>query len=70
MLIAVAVVVGIPLIWMAGSSWLSSFAYRSDLSPWYFVIGGIAIMLITLITVSLNTIKASKANPAQTLRNE
>ncbi len=70
MLVSVAILLGVPLIWFAGRSWLSGFAYRSDISWWYFLIGAGSIFLITLITVSMNTIRAARVNPAQTLRNE
>jgi hypothetical protein len=69
-LVLMAMVVGAPLIWFVGRSWLASFAYRSDISWWYFVVGACVILLITVITVSMNTIRASRVNPAETLRNE
>jgi len=69
-LIVSAMVIGVPLIWLGGESWLSSFAYRLDLSWWYFVMGAGMILLITLITVSMNTMKAARVNPAESLRSE
>lgn len=70
LLVVFAMLIGAPLIWIAGRQWLSGFAYRSDLSVWYFVIGAVSIFLITLITVSMNTIRAARVSPAQTLRSE
>jgi hypothetical protein len=69
-LVLVAMVVGGPLIWVVGRSWLSGFAYRSDVSWWYFLMGAGSILLITLVTVSMNTVRAARTNPAETLRNE
>ncbi|MEJ0030891.1 MAG: FtsX-like permease family protein [Bacteroidota bacterium] len=69
-LVLVAMLVGVPLIWVGGQWWLSGFAYRSGISWWYFLMGAGSIFLITLITVSMNTIRAARVNPAQTLRNE
>jgi len=70
LLVVLAMVIGVPLIWLAGKAWLGSFAYRSDLSWWYFVVGAGMILLITIVTVSLNTVRASNVNPAETLRSE
>jgi putative ABC transport system permease protein len=70
MLVLVAMLIGTPLVWLGGRWWLSGFAYRSDISWWYFLMGAASIFLITLITVSMNTIRAARVNPAQTLRNE
>jgi ABC-type antimicrobial peptide transport system permease subunit len=69
-LVVVAMLIGVPLVWLAGQQWLSGFAYRSELSPWYFIIGALAIFLITLITVSMNTLRAARVSPAETLRSE
>jgi ABC-type antimicrobial peptide transport system permease subunit len=69
-LVVLAIVIGVPLIWIGGTTWLSSFAYRSELSWWYFVTGAAMILVITVITISLNTVRASNLNPAETLRNE
>jgi putative ABC transport system permease protein len=70
LLVVVAMLIGVPLVWLAGQQWLSGFAYRSELSPWYFIIGALAIFLITLITVSMNTLRAARVSPAETLRSE
>jgi predicted permease len=69
-LIVLAMLIGMPLIWLVGSSWLAGFAYRTDLSLWYFGIGAGAILLITLITVSLNTLRAARVSPVNALRSE
>jgi putative ABC transport system permease protein len=69
-LVLAAMVVGTPLILFAGRSWLSGFAYKTEVSWWYFVAGAVTIFLITVITVSMNTVRASRVNPAETLRSE
>jgi putative ABC transport system permease protein len=50
--------------------WLEKFAYRISLTWWLFVPAGRIALLITLITVSLQAIKAATANPAKSLRYE
>jgi ABC-type antimicrobial peptide transport system permease subunit len=69
-LVLVAMVMGVPLIWVMGQSWLSGFAFRTGISWWYFLVGAGSILLITLVTVSMNTIRAARVNPAEALRNE
>jgi putative ABC transport system permease protein len=69
-LIVTAMLIGAPLIWLGGGVWLSSFAYQSTLAWWYFAVGAGTISMITLVTVSMNTIKAAKVNPAESLRSE
>lgn len=51
-------------------NWLYNYEYRVPISGWVFVTTGILAMLITLITVSFQAIKAAVANPASSLRTE
>jgi ABC-type antimicrobial peptide transport system permease subunit len=69
-LIAIAFVIASPIAWYFMHQWLQDFAYRIDISWTIFVIGGIASLLIALITVSFQAIKAAIANPVKTLRTE
>lgn len=69
-LVLVSVAAGIPLVWIGGTTWLASFAYRSPLSWWYFALGAGAIFLITIVTVGMNTMRASRVNPAEVLKSE
>lgn len=69
-LVAVAFVIAVPLAWWAGSSWMKNFAYKSPIGWWIFGIAGILALLIALITVSFQAIKAALANPVRSLRSE
>jgi putative ABC transport system permease protein len=51
-------------------AWLQDFAYRIQISVWVFVIAGIAAILIALLTISFQAIKAAIANPVKSLRTE
>jgi putative ABC transport system permease protein len=51
-------------------SWLQDFAYRITIHWWYFVVAGLVAIVIALITVSFQTIKAAIANPVKNLRTE
>lgn len=69
-LVAVAFVISIPLAWYSIHTWLESFAYKAPISVVIFIVAGIAALLIALITVSFESIKAATQNPANALRNE
>ncbi len=69
-LILVASVVAVPFAWYYMNSWLQDFAYRIHLSWWMFVLAGIVTLIIALLTVSIQTIKAAKENPVQSLKTE
>ncbi|AHM62872.1 hypothetical protein D770_23135 [Flammeovirgaceae bacterium 311] len=69
-LIVVAAFVAFPLAWLALRRWLQDFAYRVDLSPWVFGIAALVVMLIALLTVSFQSIKAAMHNPTKSLRTE
>jgi len=59
-----------PLEWWAMSSWLNGFAYKINMGATVFVAAFVAILLITLITVGYQAIKAAVANPVASLRTE
>ncbi len=69
-LVSLAFVISIPLTWWAMHNWLNNFAYRIHISWWIFASGGILAVLITLITISVQSIKAAIANPVDSLRSE
>jgi putative ABC transport system permease protein len=50
--------------------WLTNFAYRIDVNPLTFLIGGALAMAIALATISYHTIKSARANPVKALRYE
>jgi len=52
------------------SKWLEDFAYRVNISWWIFVVAGALALLIAMLTVSLQAIKAAIANPIKSLRTE
>lgn len=69
-LVLVSVLIGIPLTWYFMNDWLNTFAYRTDLKWSVFVWTGGLTLLIALLTVSFQAIKASLINPATTLKGE
>jgi putative ABC transport system permease protein len=69
-LIAIANVVAWPVAWYFMNQWLGTFAYHIDMSFVAYFLSALASILIALITVSSQTIKAAMTNPANTLRYE
>ncbi|MGB3849925.1 MAG: ABC transporter permease [Tunicatimonas sp.] len=69
-LIFIALVVAVPVGYYAMHWWLQDFAYRTDISWKVFVLAGAGALLITLLTVSVQAIRAALANPVDALRNE
>jgi putative ABC transport system permease protein len=69
-LVLIAIIITMPIAWWAMNKWLQNFAYRIHLSWWMFIIAGIVIAIISIITVSSQAIKAATANPARSLRSE
>jgi len=59
-----------PIAWWAMHKWLQDFAYRIDISWWIFAIAGIFTVLIAVVTISLQAVKAALANPVKSLRTE
>lgn len=69
-LVAIAALVALPLSWWAMSKWLHEFVYHVDLSWWMFAAVIFLALLIALVTVSFQAIRAGLANPVESLRSE
>jgi putative ABC transport system permease protein len=69
-LVLLANLIAWPLAYWGVSQWLSTYAFRIDISPWLFVFPTLLVLLIALLTVSIQTLKAARQNPAKALRYE
>ena len=69
-LVLLSAFIAIPVSWWAMNKWLESFAYRINISWWIFLAAGVSTILIALITISFQSIKAAIANPVKSLRTE
>jgi len=69
-LVFVALLVASPIAWWVMNKWLQDFAYRTSMSWWVFALTGVAALLIALVTVSFQALKAAVANPVKNLRTE
>jgi len=68
--IGLAFAVVSPLIYFAGTKWLMQFPYHTNLSIWVFIFSGLILLVITIITISLETYKIFTLNPIDIIRNE
>jgi ABC-type antimicrobial peptide transport system permease subunit len=66
----VACGVAIPIAYFSLNSWLQSYSYRISISGWIFLYVGLGAVLLTLITVSFQSVKAALMNPVKSLRSE
>jgi len=69
-LVCISLVIAVPAAWFVANKWLENYPYRIYLSWKLFAAGGILVVLIALITVSFQAIKAAIANPVKSLRTE
>ena len=69
-LVLFAFVIAVPIAWYIMNNWLTDFAYRTNISWWMFGIAGLLVLVIAIVTVSFQVIKAAIANPVKSLRTE
>lgn len=68
--VVIAILIAIPIGWWVMTTWLQNFTYRVNINWWFFVMAGIIAILISILTVSFQAIKAAMANPVESLRSE
>lgn len=69
-LVVIAVMIASPIAWWAMNKWLEGFAYRTDIKWWVFAGAGLVAVVIALLTVGWQAIRAAVANPVDSLRDE
>jgi ABC-type antimicrobial peptide transport system permease subunit len=69
-LVLIACVIATPLAWYGMSHWIGKYEYRTDIPWWVPAVAGAGALLITLLTVSYQAIRAARANPVKSLRSE
>jgi putative ABC transport system permease protein len=67
-LVLIAIVISTPLAWFAMQKWLDNYPYRIEISPMVFISVGLAAVLIAVVTVSFQSIKAALMNPVKSLK--
>jgi putative ABC transport system permease protein len=69
-LVLVANIIAWPLAWWGMHQWLQDFAYRTSISWWIFAVAGALAIIIALVTISFQAVRAAVTNPVQSLRSE
>ncbi|TDX01085.1 FtsX-like permease family protein [Dinghuibacter silviterrae] len=69
-LVGLALVIASPIAWYFSRQWLQDFAYRTSVSWWVFVLAGAGALVVALLTVSYQALRAARANPVNSLRTE
>jgi ABC-type antimicrobial peptide transport system permease subunit len=69
-LVCIAFVLMTPVAWWAMHKWIENFAFRTPISWWLFPLSGLAMIVIALITLSIQTIRSAMVNPVESLRSE
>ncbi len=69
-IIGLAIAIAFPIAYYATNQWLQTFAYRTELGIGIFLLGSIAMFLVVLTTITAQTLKVARANPADALRDE
>jgi len=65
-----AIIIAVPIVWYGMNKWLEDFAYRINIGWDVFIMAGMCTLLVSLITISFQAIKAAIANPVKSLRTE
>jgi ABC-type antimicrobial peptide transport system permease subunit len=69
-LVAVSLVIASPVAWYVMNNWLEDYAYKVQIEWWIFIAAGVMSVLIALLTISVQTLKALFENPVKSLRSE
>jgi len=69
-LVIVSIVIASPIAYWAMTKWLQDFAYRISISWWMVAVAGLSAIIIALLTISFQSIKAALMNPVKALRTE
>jgi putative ABC transport system permease protein len=69
-LVGLSLLIAFPLAWWLMQQWLQSFAYRIPVTPFVFILAGSSVVLITIITIGFQAIKAALVNPVKSLRTD
>ncbi len=70
LLVLIALLIASPLAWYCMHNWLQNYAYHTDVSWWIFAAAGLGALVITLLTISYQAIRAALMNPVKSLRSE
>lgn len=70
LLVFIAIIMAVPITYYFMDQWLNGFAYKEPIDFWVFVVAGLSVVAVSLITISFQTLKAMRVNPVESLRYE
>ena len=70
LLVLISFAIATPITWWFMNDWLQNFTYRIDVTPWVFLMAGVAALVIAMGTISIRALKAAMDNPVESLRTE
>jgi putative ABC transport system permease protein len=70
LLVVISLLIATPVSYYFMHNWLQNYQYRSEITWWIFAVTGLGAMMLTLLTVSYQSIKAALANPVKSLKSE
>jgi putative ABC transport system permease protein len=68
--VLISFVIAVPVAWYVLQKWLDNYAFRITITAWMFIIPGLLVLGIALLTISTQTLRAASANPSKALRTE
>jgi putative ABC transport system permease protein len=68
--VLIAFIIAVPVAWYAANEWLRGFVYHITIPVWVFIISGLFTIVISMATISIQSVRAALSNPADSLRNE
>lgn len=69
-LVLLSIAIAVPLVWLGMKEWMTSFPYHTTISITVFILAGLAVLMVSISTVSVQTLKAARINPVDSLRHE
>jgi putative ABC transport system permease protein len=69
-LVLISILIASPIAWFGINKWLQSYAYRVAINLWIFVLVGVIVLIIALLTVGFQSYRAARRNPVDALRYE
>ena len=67
--VGIAFIIAIPLIWHFVNGWLTDYSYRIELSPWIYVVAGMFCLIVSFVTVFIQSYQAAIANPVENIKD-
>jgi ABC-type antimicrobial peptide transport system permease subunit len=69
-LVLIAILIATPIAWLIMNQWLNSYPYRIHIQFWMFILVALTALVIAIVTIAVNTIRAALQNPVNSLRAE